>query len=100
MDGRPARQYEIDGYHPAWRCGLEIEAGRAWMGNAVYRDLVQALGMVDLDHQILAVPQLYRYKPGGKVMGSKGYDNAVSIIDAIYGHTRIGMRYTVTVVGY
>jgi hypothetical protein len=32
-DGRPSRQYEIDGFHPEWRCGIEIEAGRAWMGN-------------------------------------------------------------------
>jgi hypothetical protein len=99
-NGHPARQYEIDGYHPGWRCGLEIEAGRAWMGNAVYRDLVQALVMVDLDHLILAVPQLYRYKSGGKDTGSKDYDNTISVADAIYGHTRIRMPYTLTVIGY
>lgn len=32
-------RYEIDAYHPGWRCGLEVEAGRGWMGNAVYRPL-------------------------------------------------------------
>jgi hypothetical protein len=42
-NGTASLQYEIDGYHPQWRCGFEIEAGRAWMGNAVYRDLIQAL---------------------------------------------------------
>ena len=26
-NGEPALQYEVDGYHPEWRCGLEIEAG-------------------------------------------------------------------------
>jgi hypothetical protein len=57
-DGRPSRQYEIDGYHPVWRCGIEIEAGRAWMGNAVYRDLIQAMVMVDLDHLVLAALRL------------------------------------------
>ena len=36
----PHSSPEIDAYHPGWRCGLEVEAGRAWMGNAVYRDLV------------------------------------------------------------
>lgn len=56
------------------------------MGNAVYRDLVQVLVMVDLDHLILAVPQLYPYKSGGKDTGSKDYDNTVSVADAIYGH--------------
>lgn len=99
-NGQPARQYEIDGYHPAWRCGIEIEAGRAWMGNAVYRDLVQAMVMVDLDHLILAVPRRYRYKSGGKDTGSKDYDNTVSVADAVFGHTRIRMPYTLTVLGY
>jgi len=99
-NGHPARQYEIDGYHPAWRCGLEIEAGRAWMGNAVYRDLIQAMVMVDLDHLILAVPLLYRYKSSGRDTASKDYDNTVSVADAIFGHTRIRMPYTLTIIGY
>jgi hypothetical protein len=60
-DGRPSRQYEIDGFHTDWQCGIEIEAGRAWMGNAVYRDMIQAMVMVDLTHLILAVPLGYRY---------------------------------------
>ena len=30
-NGVPARRYQIDGYSSEWRCGLEIEAGRAWM---------------------------------------------------------------------
>src|ERR1041385_2139131 len=29
----PDLQYQIDAYNANWRCGLEIEAGRAWMGN-------------------------------------------------------------------
>ena len=41
-NGVPALNYQIDAYHPEWRCGLEVEAGRAWMGNAVYRDLAGA----------------------------------------------------------
>lgn len=99
-NGTPARQYEIDGYHPGWRCGIEIEAGRAWMGNAIYRDLIQAMVMVDLDHLILAVPQLYRYRASGRNVGSKDYDNTVSVADAVFGHTRIRMPYTLTVIGY
>src|SRR6516164_1093165 len=60
-NGAPDLQYEIDAFHAEWRCGLEIEAGRAWMGNAVYRDLIQALVMVELEHLILAVPMAYKY---------------------------------------
>ena len=36
-NGKPALNYQIDAYNETWRCGLEIEAGRGWMGNAVYR---------------------------------------------------------------
>jgi hypothetical protein len=45
-NGNPNPLYEMDAYHLEYRCGLEFEADRAWMGNAVYRDLVQALAMV------------------------------------------------------
>ena len=31
-NGAPNLQYEIDAFHSDWRCGLEIEAGRGWMG--------------------------------------------------------------------
>jgi hypothetical protein len=100
QDGKPSRQYEIDGFHPTWRCGLEVEAGRAWMGNAIYRDLVQALVMVDLEHLVLAVPLAYRYMSGGRPVVSKDYENTVSVADALYSHTRIRMPYTLTVLGY
>ncbi len=55
-DGHPTLNYDIDAYHPLWKCGLEVEAGRAWMGNAIYRDLVQGLVMVQVDYLVLAVP--------------------------------------------
>jgi hypothetical protein len=100
QDGRPSRQYEIDGFHQEWGCGIEIEAGRAWMGNAVYRDLIQAMVMVDLRHLILAVPLGYRYLSGGKAVVSKDYENTVSVADALYSHTRIKMPYGLTVIGY
>jgi hypothetical protein len=99
-DGRPFRQYEIDGFHSEWRCGIEIEAGRAWMGNAVYRDLIQAMVMVDLDHLILAVPLGYRYLSSGKPVVSKDYENATTVADALYSHTRIKMPYKLILVGY
>jgi len=49
-NGEPTVSYEIDAFNNEWKCGLEIEAGRAWMGNAVYRDLVQSLVMAELEH--------------------------------------------------
>ncbi len=99
-NGAPDLQYEIDAFHPEWRCGLEIEAGHAWMGNAVYRDLVQALVMVELEHLVLAVPNQYRYKTGSRTVISKDYANTCAVADALFGHSRIRMPYSLVVVGY
>ena len=99
-NANPELQYEIDAWHPVWLVGLEIEAGRAWMGNAVYRDLIQALVMVDMDHLVLAVPQAYRYKAGGRPAVSHDYDNTVAVAEAIYAHSRIVMPYSLCVIGY
>lgn len=99
-NGQPDLQYEIDAFHPDWRCGLEIEAGRGWMGNAVYRDLVQALVMVELETLILVVANRYQYQTGGKATSSKDYENTVAVADALFGHSRIVMPYRLVVIGY
>lgn len=99
-NGAPALQYEIDGFHPQWRCGLEIEAGRAWLGNAIYRDLIQALVMVDLSVLALAVPNGYRRKSLGRTVVSKDYEGTCAVADALYGHSRVKMPYRLIVIGY
>lgn len=70
------------------------------MGNAVYRDLIQAMVMVDLDHLILAVPLTYKYVNGGRPVVSKDYENTISVADALFSHTRIRMPYSLTIIGY
>ncbi len=99
-NGEPKLQYEIDAFHQGWRCGLEIEAGRGWTSNAVYRDLVQALVMVELDVLTLAVSNTYRYKSGGKAVTSRDYENTLSVAEALYGHSRISMPFQLLVIGY
>lgn len=99
-DGVPTLRYEIDAYHSLWKCGLEIEAGRAWMGNAVYRDLIQALVMVEVEYLILAVPNAYKYKSYKRDVISSDYDNTKNLVDALYGHTRIQLPYKLVVLGY
>lgn len=99
-NGIPDLRYQIDAYNPDLKCGLEVEAGRAWMGNAIYRDLIQALVMVDVDHLVLAVPNSYKYNSKGRAIVSTDYNNTVSVARALYGHTRIRIPYTLTVVGY
>jgi hypothetical protein len=99
-NGQPELNYQIDAYHPEWRCGLEIEAGRGWMGNAIYRDLVQALVMVNVDHLILAVANTYKYQSSGKLTTSKDYENTRAVADALYGHSRMTLPYGLTIIGY
>jgi hypothetical protein len=99
-DGAAALQYEIDAYHSGWRCGLEVEAGRAWLGNAVYRDLIQALVMVDLEHLILAVPNGYRRMSLGRKVVSKDYSYTCAVADALFGHSRLRLPYRLMVIGY
>lgn len=93
-------KYEIDAFSNNWKCGLEVEAGRAWMGNAVYRDLIQSLVMVELEHLIIAVPQTYKYQSKGRNLISKDYENAKNLIDTIYSHSRFRLPYDLTLIGY
>jgi hypothetical protein len=99
-NGVPALQYEVDAFHREWRCGLEIEAGRASEGNAIYRDLIQALVMVELDCLVLAVPNGYRRKSLGRAVVSKDYDRTCAVADALFGHSRIRIPYRLVVIGY
>jgi hypothetical protein len=94
--GEPTLKYEVDGYHPDWGCGLEVEAGRAWMGNAVYRDLIQAIVMVQVDVLILAVANVYKHSNGE----SRDYEKTQSVVEALYSHSRAQMPYGLLLVGY
>jgi hypothetical protein len=98
--GRPIVRYEIDAYHPGWKLGLEVEAGRAWMGNAVYRDIVQALVMVDVEWLALAVPNTYRFKASGRDAVSKDYERTLALVEALYGHSRMQLPYGLVLIGY
>jgi hypothetical protein len=99
-NGTPTLNYEIDAYHPIWRCGLEVEAGRAWMGNAIYRDLIQGLVMVQVDVLALAVPIGYRYQSGGRTVVNADYANTVRVAETLYGHTRVKLPFGLLVIGY
>ena len=99
-NGEPDLRYQIDGFHRDWKCGIEIEAGRSFTSNAVYRDLIQASLMVDLDYLCLAVPMAYTFKSGGRTTTSRDYENTRAVADALYGHSRLKMPYRLLVIGY
>lgn len=99
-NGIPTLCYEIDAYHPVWNCGLEVEAGRRWMGNAVYRGLVQAAVMVGVKHLCLAVSNVYRYRSSGRPASSRDHKNARQLAEALYGHSRLRLPYNLILIGY
>lgn len=95
-DGIPTLQYEIDAFHEGYRCGLEVEAGRGFMGGAFYRDLIQAMVMIQVNHLCLAM--LNRYEYGSTY--SNDYAKAIDVADALYAHSRIEIPFGLTVIGY
>ncbi len=101
-NGASTLKYEIDAYHKEWRCGLEVEAARATKGNAVYRDLFQALVMNGVDHLVLLVPNSYRFKNNktGGVDESKDYEYTLTVARTLFGHPRFKSPYGLTLVGY
>ena len=99
-NGIPTLQYQIDAFNAGWACGLEVEAGRAWKGNAVYRDLITACVMIQIEHIVLAVPNAYRYSMKGRRSVSRDYETAVTLAEALYGHSRLRLPYDLVIVGY
>lgn len=97
--GTYLRAYEIDAFQKAHSIALEVEAGRATMGNAIYRDLIQASLMVDARYLALAVPIEYRYGP--KPTKEPSYAKAYSAIEAIYGSQRLRLPFEgLLLIGY
>ena len=96
-DGTATLRFEVDAYHAEWECGLEIEATRAIRGGALYRDLIQALVMVKVNHLCIGVPNFIQWGKGNR---SRPYDEASHTADALYGHSRIRFPYGLTLIGY
>jgi hypothetical protein len=98
-EGSFLRMYEIDAFEPAQGIALEVEAGRATMGNAIYRDLVQASLMLDARYLTLAVPIEYRY--GTRPTREPSYAKTYSVVEAVYGSPRLNLPFEgLLLVGY
>jgi hypothetical protein len=99
-NGKSEVSYDIDASHSQWQAVLEVEAGRAWKGNAIYRDLIRASIMVGVKFLILAVPNKYQYKSSGRTSVSTDYENARDLANALYGHDRFRLPYYLMLIGY
>jgi hypothetical protein len=100
-EGKYLRTYEIDAFEAVEGIALEVEAGRATMGNAIYRDLIQASLMLDARFLTLAVPTAYRYKSGARTVTEPSYDKTYSVVEAIYGSPRLNLPFEgLLLIGY
>jgi hypothetical protein len=100
-EGTYLRTYEIDAFEPTHGIALEVEAGRATMGNAIYRDLIQASLMLDARFLVLAVPVEYRYQSGKRTAREPSYAKTYSVVEAIYGSRRLSLPFEgLLLVGY
>jgi hypothetical protein len=100
-EGSYLRTYEIDAFEPNDGIALEVEAGRATMGNAIYRDLIQGSLMVDARFFALAVPLEYRYHSGARLAREPSYDKTYSVVEAIYGSQRLSLPFDgLLLIGY
>ena len=76
-------------------------AGRATMGNAIYRDLIQASLMAHARFLVLAVPVEYRYQSGTRTTREPSYAKTYSVVEAIYGSPRLALPFEgLLLVGY
>jgi hypothetical protein len=100
-EGTYLRTYEIDAFQAELGIALEVEAGRATMGNAVYRDLIQGALIVDACFLALAVPIEYRYTSGSRTSREPSYAKTYSVVEAIYGSQRLSLPFDgLLLIGY
>ncbi len=97
--GQPTLELEVDAYHPGWKCELEIEARPASIGTAVYRSVVQAMVMVEVETLVIAVPNHQFYEDGAPNTGIT-YERAIGVAETLYGHGRFRLPYSLVVLGY
>lgn len=90
---------ELDAFHDEHAIAVEVEAGRAWNGNAVYRDIVRASLLLDADYLALMLPLAYSPPSSPKPVPAYAYSR--DLVDAIYASQRLRLPFTgVLLIGY
>ena len=97
-EGRPEHNYELDAWHKDWHAVLEVDRSRAIGGGAIFRNLIRAFAIDNLDYLFLVVPQFYSRSNG---RSDPDYQNTVTVAQVLYGPScRIEMPYSLCVIGY
>ena len=78
---------ELDGWHPDLKIVMEIESGRGVQGNAIYRDLVRASLVTDVDYLVLGVRKRYEY--GERPTVQDDFATTRDMLDSVYASGRL-----------
>ena len=97
--GRPTLELEVDAYHPGWKCELEIEARPASIGTAVYRSIVQAMVIAEVNTLVIAVPS-HHPDAGDTPDMALTYEQTIGVAETLYGQGRFRLPYSLVVLGY
>jgi hypothetical protein len=68
---------------------LEVESGRGWQGNAVYRDLIRASIMQEVDYLLLGVRQQYKHAN----VTQNDFEKTREQVEAIYASARLNLPF-------
>jgi hypothetical protein len=99
--GAARTTYSVDAVHESEGVLLEVEAGRGWMGGAVYRDIVRTSLIVDARFLALAIRRTYTYKSQGKALVNDDYRLTDDLLDAIFASGRLRLPFEgILLVGY
>ena len=85
--------YEVDAVHDELGIVAEIEAGRAWMGNAFYRDIVRTSLIVDTRFLVVAMPKEYRYRTRERQVKDESFTHGRDQLDALYSSGRLKLPF-------
>ena len=99
--GRPKVTYQVDAAHEGHGVVVEIEASRAILGNAFYRDLVRTSLIADAHYLVIGLAKTYKYKTSGKVSISRDYEYGRDELDALFASQRLQLPFKgVLLLGY
>ncbi len=90
---------EIDAFHDGEGIAVEVEAGRAWNGNAVYRDLVRTSLLLDARYRALLLS--IAYAPPSARAPVPAYWYSIDLLDAIHASQRLRLPFDgILLIGY
>lgn len=96
-NGKTAKAFEVDAVNVNEQFVIEIEAGRATMGNQIYKDLFEVSVLVDIEYLCIAVRKLYKFKNGQ----SKDYEKAIALINTLYASNKFNLPIKgILLIGY